>query len=317
MRYFSFKQFACLDTKKIMTNEIGFGNILNARALERANPLCVGLDPFVELLPSIFGDGKTINSWADFFGEIIEIVGTKIPAIKPQIGLFEPFGAAGFDLVANLSQHAKSKGALVIIDAKRGDIGSTAQGYANAYLGPNSTIECDCITLNPYMGVETLEPYVKYCENSNTGIAVLVRTSNPGSVDFQELDCGGEPLWIKVAKALKPIETRLLNGEQSGLMVVIGATWPNQAKQLREILPKSQFLIPGFGAQGGSAKDALCGFVAKGNHIEGGVVNSSRGILYPKGAKEAANIKDWRAIINSALETSISELRGASENIAP
>lgn len=299
-----------------MVNESGFGNVLNLRALERNNPLCVGLDPFPDLVPKFFGDSKKISTWSDFFGEVIEISASKVPAIKPQIGLFEPFGSDGIALVAELAKQAKSKGALVILDAKRGDIGSTAQGYADAYLGPNAIIDCDCITLNPYMGIETLDPYVKYCENSDKGISVLVRTSNPGSVDFQELDCGGEPLWIKVARALKPIETRLLRGEQSGLMVVIGATWPEQARKLREILPKSQFLIPGFGAQGGSADDALCGFTFKGNHIEGGVVNSSRGILYPKGAYESKNRSEWREIIEATLDKAINELRIASANFA-
>ncbi len=297
-----------------MSSESGFGNILNLRALERNNPLCVGLDPFPDLIPSFFGHARKIATLRDFFGEIIEIAAPKVPAIKPQIGLFEPFGPDGIALVGELSKQAKSHGAMVILDAKRGDIGSTAQGYADAYLGPNAVIECDCITLNPYMGIETLEPYVKYCENSNKGISVLVRTSNPGSIDFQELDCGGEPLWIKVARALQPIETRLLRGEQSALMVVIGATWPEQARKLREILPKSQFLIPGFGAQGGSAQDALNGFVAKGNHIEGGVVNSSRGILYPKGAIDAKNRTEWRICIESALENAINELRTAADS---
>lgn len=299
-----------------MANESGFGNLLNLRALECNNPLCVGLDPFINLLPKFFGDANKVSTWNDFFGEIIEITASKVPAIKPQIGLFEPFGPDGINLVAELSKQAKSQGALVILDAKRGDIGSTAQGYADAYLGPNAVIDCDCITLNPYMGIETLEPYVKYCENSDKGIAVLVRTSNPGSIDFQELDCGGEPLWIKVARALKSIEDRLLIGEQSGLMVVIGATWPEQARKLRTILPKSQFLIPGFGAQGGSAEDALRGFNAKGNHIEGGVVNSSRGILYPQGAFEATSRKQWREIVTNALNRAISELRVASADFA-
>jgi orotidine-5'-phosphate decarboxylase len=298
-----------------MSNIDSFAKRLNARALSLNSPLCVGLDPFVNLLPPLFGNGNEIKAWHDFFIEIIDIIGDKVPAIKPQIGLFEPWGGAGIELVSELSKTAKQKGALVILDAKRGDIGSTAQGYADAYMGPNAIIDCDCITLNPYMGLETLEPFAKYAIEMRKSIAVLVRTSNPGSQDFQELDCNGAPLWVRVAQSLKSLETRLFDGEASSLMVVIGATWPQQAQKLREILPHTQFLIPGFGAQGGSADGALAGFVKKGNNLENGVINSSRGILYPNGAKEAQNLKDWRQIIIKGLEAANTELRNASANV--
>lgn len=295
-----------------MTNIDSFGKRLNSRALELQNPLCVGLDPFPNLLPSIFGDANKLETWENFFLEIIEIVGAKVPAIKPQIGLFEPFGGVAIPTIDRLSKAAKSKGTLVILDAKRGDIGSTAQGYADAYLGANPVIDCDCITVNPYMGIETLLPYVKYAKELNKSLAVLVRTSNPGSKDFQDLLIDDEPLWVKVANALKPIEAELSDGEYSSLMVVIGATFPEQAIKLRGILKQTQFLIPGYGAQGGSAEGALSGFVNKGNHIEGGVVNSSRGILYPNGAKDAANLVEWRNIIKSGLDATINDLARAS-----
>lgn len=296
-------------------NKDSFAKRLNERALNLNSPLCVGLDPFTNLIPNIFGDGANIDTWRNFFFEIIEIIGDKVPAIKPQIGLFEPWGAKGISLISELSNAAKSKGALVILDAKRGDIGSTAQGYADAYMGENAVVFCDCITLNPYMGLETLEPFMQYAEKLNKGIAVLVRTSNLGSKDFQELDCGGEPLWVRVAQSLQALEQRLYDGAQSSLMVVIGATWPSQAKKLREILPHTQFLIPGFGAQGGSAIDALSGFIKKGNNLEGGIINSSRGILYPKGAKEAQNLNEWRTIIENALLQANKEIFEASQNV--
>ena len=165
------------------------------------------------------------------------------------------------------------------------------------------------------MGLETLEPFAKYAKELTKGIAVLVRTSNPASQDFQELECGDEPLWVRVAMALKELETRLFDGEYSSLMVVIGATWPSQAKKLREILPHTQFLIPGFGAQGGSAEAALAGFAIKGNHLENGIVNSSRGILYPNGAQDAKNFDDWRKIIIENLDANNRDLRSATENV--
>ena len=124
-----------------------------------------------------------------------------------------------------------------------------------------------------------------------------------------------EPLWVKVAEALKPIEAELSNGEYSSLMVVIGATFPEQAVKLRGILKQTQFLIPGYGAQGGSAEGALSGFINKGNHIEGGFVNSSRGILYPNGAKDAKTISEWKQIIANGLDATIEDLARASRNV--
>lgn len=290
-----------------------FGRRLNERALELNSPLCVGLDPFANRLPQIFGDGKDLKSWENFFSEIIETIGDKVPAIKPQIGLFEPFGGDAIEVLDRLAKLAKSKGALVILDAKRGDIGSTAQGYADAYLGANAVIDCDCITLNPYMGIETLAPYVTYSRELNKSVAVLVRTSNPGSVDFQELMVDDEPLWIRVAQKLRPLEAELFDGEYSSLMVVVGATWPDEAKRLRKILPHTQFLIPGYGAQGGSAFGALAGFYKKDGALIGGVINSSRGILYPKGSADAANLIEWKQAIKDAVNAAHKDLRDASE----
>lgn len=295
------------------SHEKSFAARLNAQIIKRNTVLCVGLDPFANLLPPIFGDSAKITSWENFFGEIIELIAERVPVMKPQLGLFEPWGGAGTDLVARLSKQIKAHNTLVILDAKRGDIGSTATGYADAYLGPNAVIDCDCITLNPYLGIETLAPYAKHAKQLGKGICVLVRTSNPGAKDFQDLDCGGEPLWVKVAKALQPLETELMHEDASSLMVVIGATWPEEAKKLRSLLSKTQFLIPGFGAQGGSAEAALAGFINKGNRLEGGVVSSSRAILYPEGAYDAQNIAQWRVKIEDALESSITQLKDASE----
>lgn len=286
---------------------------LSAAIIATDSPLCVGLDPFAASIPPIFGDGNKVSALEVFFNEVIDNIKGKVAVIKPQIGLFEPWGAEGIALVSRLCKRAREAGLIIILDAKRGDIGTTAQGYADAYLGENPVIDCDCITLNPYMGIETLEPFMKHSQNLGKSIAVLVRTSNAGAKDFQDLLIDNEPLWVKVAKSLQPLEARLMDGDLSSLMVVIGATWPEQAKQLREILPYTQFLIPGFGAQGGSAQDALSGLINKGNRLEGGVVNSSRGILYPKEASNAKSIDEWRVIFNANLDAALSDLRDASE----
>lgn len=288
---------------------------LNKAIIAADCPLCVGLDPFTSSIPPIFGEPSKIATIEAFFNAVIDELSGKVAVIKPQIGLFEPWGAEGFALVSRLTARAKAKGLLVVLDAKRGDIGTTAQGYADAYLGANPTIDCDCITLNPYLGIETLEPFVKHAESYGKSIAVLVRTSNPGATDFQDLKVEGEPLWVKIAKSLKPIEARLMDGDMSSLMVVIGATWPNEAVKLREILPYSQFLIPGYGAQGASAEDAFSGLVNKGNRIEGGVISSSRAVLYPQGAERAGNIEEWRGIFSQNLSNIMIDLRLASENV--
>jgi orotidine-5'-phosphate decarboxylase len=291
-----------------------FADALTQSTRTLNTPLCVGLDPFPDQIPALFGSKGELATLEAFFGEVIARAAGKVPVVKPQIGLFEPWGSDGVALVGRLSALAKSKGLLVILDAKRGDIGSTAEGYARAYLGPDAHVACDCITINPYLGLDSLEPFAAMAMAHGKGIAVLVRTSNPGAKDFQDLDVGGAPLWTRVGEKLQDLEVRLIGQTGfSSLMVVCGATWPEEAQRLRTILPKSLFLVPGYGAQGGAARDALAGLVAGPNGPEGGVVSSSRGILYPKGGKEAANLDAWRAIFDTNLTASIEELRAASE----
>jgi orotidine-5'-phosphate decarboxylase len=279
-------------------------------------PLCVGLDPFPDQIPALFGQAGKLETLEAFYSAVIDAVAGKVPVVKPQIGLFEPWGSEGVALVGRLSARARDKGLLVILDAKRGDIGSTAEGYARAYLGPDAQVACDCITINPYLGLDSLEPFATAALAGGKGIAVLVRTSNPGAQDFQDLDVDGAPLWTRVGEKLQGLEARLIG--QSGfssLMVVCGATWPSQAQRLRAILPRSLFLVPGYGAQGGAARDALAGLVAGPNGPEGGVVSSSRGILYPKGGKEAVSIENWRALFDANLAAAIEDLRMASEPV--
>jgi orotidine-5'-phosphate decarboxylase len=293
-----------------------FADKLIASTRRLNTPLCVGLDPFAGLIPPVFGPMGTIETLEHFFTQVIDALAGRVAVIKPQIGLFEPWGSAGVALVERLCANAHAKGLLIILDAKRGDIGSTAQGYARAYLGPRPALMCDCITINPYLGLDTLEPFAQAALAHGKGIAVLVRTSNPGAGDFQDIDCGGAPLWTHVGAKLADLEARLLGASGfSSLMVVCGATWPGEAQRLRAILPKSLFLVPGYGAQGGGARDALAGFVGGPNGLEGGVVSSSRGVLYPKGAFEASSITQWQTIFDDNLEATLTDLRTASETV--
>lgn len=293
-----------------------FGDRLTEQTRLRATPLCVGFDPFPDLIPAIFGPNGELETLERFFSAVIEELSNQVAIVKPQIGLFEPWGADGVALTGKLARFARDKGLLVLMDAKRGDIGSTAEGYARAFLGPNAPTPCDCLTVNPYLGLDSLLPFSNAAKANDKGIAVLVRTSNPGAKDFQDIDCSGAPLWVRVGEQLAGLQDDLMG--QSGfssLMVVCGATWPSEAIRLRTILPRTLFLVPGYGAQGGAAKDALAGLVPGPNGHEGGVVSSSRAILYNKAAAQAHSLPAWRKAFQETLQASIAELRAASADV--
>ena len=293
--------------------EAAFADRLIAAVRAKATPLCVGLDPFPEKIPALFGDARADIDAIVRFGEaMIDIAVRHTGVIKPQLGLFEPYGGEGVAAAAALTAYAQDKGALVILDAKRGDIGTTAEGYARASLGPKPGFDADCVTINPYMGADTLEPFIAMAERANKGCAVLVRTSNPGAADLQDRDMGGAPLWARAAEMLAPLTARLKaeNG-WSGLMIVAGATAPEQARDLRRLLPDALFLVPGYGAQGASAEQARAGFVKRAQGWEGGVINSSRAVLYPPAAQTASTLDVWRGAIDAAMAQAAEDLRRA------
>lgn len=275
------------------------------------SPLCVGLDPFPERIPALFGDARSDARAVAAFGEaIIAMAAQHAAVLKPQVGLFEPYGYEGVRVATELTATARAVGMTVILDAKRGDIGTTAEGYARATLGAAPGYDADCVTVNPYMGVDTIEPYMKLAEQGDKGVVVLVRTSNPGARDMQDLKVGNAPLWSRTAEMIAPLASRLKgNSGWSGLMAVTGATYPDEARAIRAILPESLFLVPGYGAQGASAQDAVAGFVAKKGVREGGVVSSSRAVLYPPAAQSAKTLTDWRAAIAEAMSAAKAELR--------
>lgn len=279
-------------------------------------PLCVGIDPFPALMnTALFGDPRQDPQALMRFGEaLIDAAAPYAACLKPQLGLFEPFGPEGYAAARALCGLARDRGLLTILDAKRGDIGSTAEGYAQASLGPAPGFDADCVTVNPYMGADTLAPFLTLAAAQDKGVAVLVRTSNPGAKDLQDLRVGEEPLWAQTARMIAPLAPPLM-GECgfSGLMAVAGATYPDEAKALRGLLPTALFLVPGYGAQGAGAREALSGFVRGPKGIKrGGVVNSSRGIAYPKGAGAAATMADWRALIADAARAARDDLAVAA-----
>jgi orotidine-5'-phosphate decarboxylase len=276
-------------------------------------PLCVGLDPFPDKIPALFGDAREDTSAVLKFGTaIIDIARQHACVLKPQLGLFEQFGEMGYAVARMLCAYAQNEGMLVLLDAKRGDIGTTAEGYARATIGAAPGFNADAVTVNPYMGKDTLEPFITRAQAEAKGVVVLVRTSNPGAGDFQDLQVGGAPLWRRVAEILAPECARLRGASGwSGLMAVAGATYPEEARVLREAMPEALFLVPGYGAQGASAVDAVAGFVTGPQGLEGGVVSSSRAVLYPQAAQAPKTMADWRAAIADAMTAAAAELRVA------
>lgn len=280
------------------------------RLLEAAaqyGPLCVGIDPHKARIPELFG-GDTGDGLARWGEAIVEIAAGRVAAVKPQVGLFERLGPEGMVALQRVCRAAREAGLLVLADAKRGDIGSTAEGYASAYLEPGAPFEADAVTVNPYMGIDTLEPFVQRAETHGKGVIVLARTSNPGSADFQAQDMGGEPLYARVVDALAPLIARLEGtGGWSGLMLVAGATGPEEARALRALAPSALFLVPGYGAQGAGASDAMAGFV----NGKGGLVNASRSVNFPTGAESARTLTDWRGVVAAAIDAAQADLKAA------
>ena len=295
-----------------------FADILVERVRALGHPLCVGFDPFLDRIAPVFrrgsmkpGDPETALAVEEFFGAVLDRIGGRVAVVKPQIAFFEELGSAGLAVLERLAARARGQGIQVLLDAKRGDIGTTAEGYARAYLVPGAPLEVDAITLNPYLGRETLAPFTAFARSAGRGIFVLVKTSNPGSGDFQDqvLAGSGAALYEEVADSLAEVAEDLRGSKTgwSSMGVVVGATYPGPQERVRELLPDALFLVPGYGSQGGSAADSVRGFVPGPKGLEGGLVNTSRAVLYPDGA-DAGDARSWEAAFDEALARAIGEL---------
>lgn len=296
--------------------------ILASRRL--GHPLCVGLDPHLDRIPSMFfeerggGDGAADAAAVErFLLAVLERIAGRVAVVKPQIAFFEALGPPGLEILTRIVRAARQLGLLVLLDAKRGDIGSTARAYADAYLAPGAPFEVDAITLNPYLGGDSLAPFVDAAEGAGRGLFVLVKTSNPGGADLQDRHLeSGETLFEAVATLLAAAAERLVGPTTgwSSLGVVVGATWPEAFDRVRGALPRAPFLVPGYGAQGGRAEDAVRGFVAgPDGRLEGGLVNASRAVLFPAAAAEATGVADWERAIDAAVDHAVGELSAAVE----
>lgn len=258
------------------------------------NPTVVGLDPKLEYIPEFIKDKafsehrETLEGAAsallDFNCRLIDALYDIVPAVKPQAAYYEMYGWPGMRALAQTISYAKQKGMFVIVDGKRNDIGSTMEAYAAAHLGATRVGENeipafggDALTVNGYLGSDGIMPLIDICEKFDTGIFVLVKTSNPSSGDLQDRRADGKPVYRHMGEMCESWGRRLPGKYgYSGVGAVVGATWPEQLSELRSTLPNTFFLVPGYGAQGGKAADIAGAFDKNGM---GCVVNSSRAIL--------------------------------------
>lgn len=261
---------------------------------EKGNPTVAGLDPKLAYLPEEMKKkafdqyGETFegaaNAIFEFNKELIDALYDIVPAVKPQSAYYEMYGIEGIKCLKKTIDYAKEKGMYVILDAKRGDIGATSEAYATAYLGNTEigektepAFDADCLTVNPYLGSDGVLPFVKMCESRNKGIFALVKTSNKSSGELQDLKSGGKYIYEVVADLVKEWgSTTIGMYGYSNVGAVVGATYPEQAEVLRKLMPHTYFLVPGYGAQGGGAKDVVPCF---NNDGMGAIVNASRSIM--------------------------------------
>jgi orotidine-5'-phosphate decarboxylase len=282
-----------------------FADRLTERVRALGHPLCVGLDPYPELVPRRFKAPSEAQTMRGFLRAIVDLAISRVAIVKPQMALFERLGIAGLEVLAELVAHARANGLLVLLDAKRGDIGATARGYAEAYLGARPFIEADAVTVNPYMGLDAIEPFIDLAEANGKGVFVLVRNSNPGADAFQTLPVHGRPLFETVAASLRGFEQRLQTASGwSSLGVTVSARAPADALTVRQLLPTALQLVLGYGHQGGTASDATAALARRATGFEGGLVNSSRAVLYPR-----CEDGNWEQAIIGAIDQAAAGLR--------
>lgn len=284
---------------------------------KKGSPCIVGLDPRLDLMPDFIRtnvQGRPLAeavrcAIASFNQAVIEAVNEVVPAVKLQIAFYEQYGLPGLHAFEDTIRLARDFGLIVIVDAKRNDISSTAQAYANAFLGRTNIFghleaifDVDCITVSPFLGRDSLIPFINACADYGKGIFVLVKTSNPGSVDLQdqELAAGGEPLYKGLAKMVDVCGRKVV-GESgySSIGAVVGATFPEEARELRRLMPQAIILVPGYGAQGGTAEGAAACF---NNDRRGAVVNASRSIIYSHDRQDVSRDEFKRTVRTSAEE---------------
>lgn len=293
-------------------------------------PVVVGLDPMLGFIPEHITKkayeeyGETLEGAAEAVWQynkaIVDAICDLIPAVKPQIAMYEQFGLPGLAVFKKTVDYCKEKGLVVIGDVKRGDIGSTSAAYATAHLGQvkvgSSLITPfgeDFATVNPYLGTDGIKPFIDVCKEEKTGLFILVKTSNPSSGEFQDQLVNGKPLYELVGEKVAEWADSFMGEEYSYIGAVVGATYPEMGKVLRRVMPKSFILVPGYGAQGGKAEDLVHYFNEDGL---GAIVNSSRGIIaaYKQEKYASFDADAFAQASRQAVIDMIADINGALQN---
>ena len=293
-------------------------------------PIVVGLDPMLSYVPEqvqkkAYAEfGETLEGAAEaiwqFNKEIIDHTYDLIPAVKPQVAMYEQFGVPGMAAFKKTVDYCKEKGLVVIGDIKRGDIGSTSAAYATGHLGRVQIgsksyvpFDEDFVTVNPYLGSDGVNPFIDVCKEEKKGLFILVKTSNPSSGEFQDQLIDGKPLYELVGERVAQWGESCMGEEYSYIGAVVGATYPEMGKALRKIMPKSYILVPGYGAQGGKGKDLVHFFNEDGL---GAIVNSSRGIIaaYKREAYAKFGPEHFGEASRAAVEAMVADISSALES---
>lgn len=295
---------------------------LHAAVKAKRTPALVGLDPRLDWLPpDVLANARELHSdptaqaaaaFEEFCVRMIDVVAPLVPAVKPQSAFFEELGPDGCLALSRVIRYARQAGLIVICDAKRGDIGTTAEAYAKAYLAgvdPQAAPwQADALTVNPYLGRDTLEPFVKVATERGAGIYVLVKTSNPGSASFQDRQAEGRTIYRHVAQVVEELAQQTAEQGFGCVGAVVGATYPQELVELRAAMPHVPLLVPGYGSQGGAAADVGAAFTADGL---GGLINNSRGINFAyRSAPYAEQFgpRQWEAATEAATRRMIADL---------
>ena len=271
-----------------------------AKAVTRTkNPTALGLDTLRSHLPAEFTPcSESVRDVCEaveaFNIALLDGLHDLIGCVKVQAACYECYGVEGMKIFSNTLSAARRRGYVTIADAKRGDIGSTAESYAKAFLDPSSDFAADFVTVNPYFGIDGISPFVHACAQYEAGMFVLVKTSNPSGAQLQDLDCAGDLLYERVADFVSEWGSALMGDcGYSSVGAVVGATWPHQHSELRKRMPHTPFLVPGYGAQGASGSDLTGCFDQKGG---GAVVNASRSLLT---AHQKPGKSDWLTAVRA------------------
>ena len=290
-------------------------------------PIVVGLDPMLNYIPEhiqkkAFEEfGETLEGAAEaiwqYNKEIVDHTYDLIPAVKPQIAMYEQFGIEGLKAFKKTVDYCKEKGLVVIGDVKRGDIGSTSAAYATAHLGKvqvgsksYAAFDEDFATVNPYLGSDGIRPFLEVCKEEKKGLFILVKTSNPSSGEFQDQLINGKPLYELVGEKVAQWGEECMGESYSYVGAVVGATYPEMGKVLRKVMPKSYILVPGYGAQGGKGADLVHFFNKDGL---GAIVNSSRGIIaaYKQEKYAQYGAEHFGEASRAAVEDMVKDITGA------